>query len=194
MRPFDAPSGESRTSVRGEPIARKNPYSCGGTEAPSRRRPCRSPPAKSWRLAGGHAIRVCSKANWWPLSLWKYGLLVKNWETAAGPLRPMTRPQNYRLLIPSEISPAPGTAGQGNPDPPSIFLNHFIVKWSGQFYDPSYGGPAYPTQEAWENGSLAGFFYIDRRVIQIHPLVIGEKRWAKLNDPTKTETRFTSVQ
>jgi hypothetical protein len=36
----------------------------------------------------------------------------------------------------------PGVAGQGNPNPPGAFLNHFVLSYGGQIYDPSYGsGP-----------------------------------------------------
>lgn len=75
--------------------------------------------------------------------------------------------------------------GQGNPNPPGGFFNHFIVKYDGKYYDPSYGGGPFDTQNDWENASLDGFF-IDTG------LVVGGKRvqYAKKNDPTVVETVF----
>jgi hypothetical protein len=41
-----------------------------------------------------------------------------------------------------DASNQPGIKGQNNPEPPPYFFNHFVVKYSGQVYDPSYGaGP-----------------------------------------------------
>lgn len=43
------------------------------------------------------------------------------------------------------------------PDPKSEFNNHAIVKYSGKYYDPSYGSPIQNTSNDWENLSLEGF-------------------------------------
>lgn len=56
-----------------------------------------------------------------------------------------------------------GIPGQDNPNPASWFARHFIVKFNGQYYDPSYGaGPFSGTTEeatlAWEQGAMAGYF------------------------------------
>lgn len=50
----------------------------------------------------------------------------------------------------------PGIAGQDNPEPPGSFGNHFIVKLLGKFYDPSYGGNPYDTEDAHENAAISG--------------------------------------
>jgi len=50
-----------------------------------------------------------------------------------------------------------GVAGQGNPNPRADFDNHAIVRFNGEYYDPSYGSPKAATKVAWENQSLDGF-------------------------------------
>jgi hypothetical protein len=49
-----------------------------------------------------------------------------------------------------------GIPGQGNPRPPREFVNHFIVKFGGQIYDPSYGGTPYPGEQEHENAAIDG--------------------------------------
>lgn len=47
-----------------------------------------------------------------------------------------------------------GIEGQSNPDPQCVFTNHSLVKYNGQYYDPSYGG-VYPNAVAWANANIA---------------------------------------
>ncbi|MDR0993591.1 MAG: hypothetical protein LBN38_03360 [Verrucomicrobiota bacterium] len=47
-------------------------------------------------------------------------------------------------------------AGQGNSDPVvSHFNQHFLVKYAGRYYDPSYA-QRFNTLQEWQDGSLAG--------------------------------------
>ena len=86
-------------------------------------------------------------------------MLVKNWSFSSGSAPAAFSPFRH---LPIEASDQHGVAGQGNDNPPPAFYNHFIVKHGGQYYDPSYGGPVYSSQEAWENASLDGFSKVFR--------------------------------
>ena len=86
-------------------------------------------------------------------------MLVKNWGFSSGSAPAAFSPFTH---LHGEASDQHGAAGQGNDDPPPAFYNHFIVKHGGQYYDPSYGGSVYSSQEAWENASLDGFFKVFR--------------------------------
>ncbi len=50
-----------------------------------------------------------------------------------------------------------GAVGQGNGDPRSEFENHAIVKYAGEYYDPSYGSFKQPNANSWETQALDGF-------------------------------------
>ncbi len=50
-----------------------------------------------------------------------------------------------------------GSIGQGNSDPRSEFENHAIVKYAGEYYDPSYGSFKQPNANSWETQALDGF-------------------------------------
>ena len=47
--------------------------------------------------------------------------------------------------------------GQGNSNPPGAVSNHFIVLYSGSYYDPSYGNGPFASQLEWETASLDGY-------------------------------------
>jgi hypothetical protein len=81
--------------------------------------------------------------------------LVKNYTFTGTGVSPGTAPYVYVLGI--DVIDASGVAGQGNSDPISAFYNHFIVSYSGQYYDPSYGSGPFGSQSEWENASLDGF-------------------------------------
>jgi hypothetical protein len=63
---------------------------------------------------------------------------------------------SYPYTIGSSASNLPGIPGEDNPEPPESFYNHFIVKYGGQIYDPSYGAGPYPTENAHENAAIDG--------------------------------------
>ena len=67
--------------------------------------------------------------------------------------------------------------------------NHFIVKYGGQYYDPSYGGLIYSSKEEWENASLDGFSKVFRFSIGG---ASGEGRMYKKNT-SGVETVFTEL-
>ncbi|MBI4570017.1 MAG: hypothetical protein HY719_16610, partial [Planctomycetes bacterium] len=54
------------------------------------------------------------------------------------------------------VASNPGAPAQGIGNPPDDFFNHFIVKYSGKFYDSSYGTGPFATNQEWQNASLAG--------------------------------------
>ena len=81
--------------------------------------------------------------------------LVKDWTfgstgTAPALCAPFTH-------LNSEVTDEFGVDGQGNLNPPGGFFNHFIVLYSGEYYDPSYGTGPFSSQSAWENASLDGY-------------------------------------
>lgn len=74
------------------------------------------------------------------------------------------------------VVPPPGCAGfvmraglraQGNAHPPRYYVNHALVEWDRNFYDPSYGnGPYRGATEtaaiaAWRRSTVAGVLYRD---------------------------------
>jgi hypothetical protein len=62
----------------------------------------------------------------------------------------------YPYTIGSSASNLPGIPGQDDPEPPEAFYNHFIVKYSGFIYDPSYGAGPYQTEISHENAAIHG--------------------------------------
>jgi hypothetical protein len=52
--------------------------------------------------------------------------------------------------------PVAGIAGQSNSSPPEFFFNHFVVKYGGSVYDPSYGAGPYPSEINHENAAISG--------------------------------------
>ncbi|MBQ6339307.1 MAG: hypothetical protein IJI36_09190 [Kiritimatiellae bacterium] len=49
-----------------------------------------------------------------------------------------------------------GVPGQGNPNPPGAFMNHYIVRYGGSLYDPSYGTGPFDSTAEHENASIDG--------------------------------------
>lgn len=50
-----------------------------------------------------------------------------------------------------------GAAGQGNsPNPPSGFINHWIIKTNGKYYDPSYGLGPFDDLKKYEDSAFDG--------------------------------------
>ena len=66
----------------------------------------------------------------------------------------------YPYLAGFDAVDQPGIAGQGNPNPPGAFLNHFVVKYTNAgntvIYDPSYGAGPYNNENAHENAAIDG--------------------------------------
>ena len=63
-----------------------------------------------------------------------FTFLVPNWANSS--------PNSSGLVINVALTDQPGVPGQSESDPQSAFLNHAIVAYQQQFYDPSYGeGP-----------------------------------------------------
>ncbi|MBQ7251760.1 MAG: hypothetical protein IJS32_04075 [Kiritimatiellae bacterium] len=56
----------------------------------------------------------------------------------------------------AEVVDAPGVPGQGNPNPYSFFVCHFVT-FNGEFYDPAYGNK-YDTLEDWADNALDGVY------------------------------------
>jgi hypothetical protein len=111
------------------------------------------------------------------------GFLVKDWTFTGSGSSPGTSPYVWVVGVDAIDSPN-GAPGQGNPNPPGAFYNHFIVKYGNRYYDPSYGGPSYASQWEWEDASLDGFFR-----------EIGGLVYAKKNDlgQNNVETLFVEL-
>ncbi len=118
-----------------------------------------------------------------PAMPWRTGMLVKNWEFQAVGGSPGTSPYTYILNLDdptvSEVKDREGIPGQGNPNPPGGFANHFIIRLGGKYYDPSYGAGPYATESEWENAALDG-------LVRVYPTGLR----AKKNDPAVQETFF----
>ncbi|NCO36923.1 MAG: hypothetical protein GW893_24065, partial [Armatimonadetes bacterium] len=67
--------------------------------------------------------------------------------------------KDWDLSNPNPFNPIDqnGVEGQGNPNPRADFDNHAIVKFNGEYYDPSYGSPKTASKVSWEDQSLDGF-------------------------------------
>ncbi len=114
-------------------------------------------------------------------------MLVKDWNFSSGSVPAMFSPFTH---LSGEVSDNQnGAPGQGNKNPPGAFYNHFIVKYGGQYYDPSYGGLIYSSKEEWENASLDGFSKVFRFSIGG---ASGEGRMYKKNT-SGVETVFTEL-
>ena len=80
---------------------------------------------------------------------------------------------NYPYIQGESALNRPGIPGQDNPEPPEAFYNHFVMRYGGQIYDPSYGaGPL--AEAAHEDAAIDGIFDED---------VAPPKTHAKKNDP-----------
>jgi len=125
----------------------------------------------------------------------KRGFLVKDWSFIGMGLSPGTPPYNYIQY--EDVFDKSGVKGQGNPNPPGGFRNHYIVKYIEQFYDPvdgqmkevrkyydpSYGTGPFYSQNEWENASLDGFTadgIFNGKIV----------KFVKPNDPDVEETLF----
>ena len=109
--------------------------------------------------------------------------LVKDWTfTATGTAPVGCAPFTH---IASEVTDDIGVAGQGNSNPPGAFFNHFIVAYSGEYYDPSYGSGPFPTQLSWETASIDGYEKACDPGGGAPPLLV-----YKTDDPATTETVF----
>ena len=79
---------------------------------------------------------------------------------------------------------------QGNGNAKAWFGNHAIVKYGGEYYDPSYGGVPYATKEDWEDASLQYFgglvvvYGVDPVTSKFVP--IDTLLWIERNDPKGT--------
>ncbi|NJL26871.1 MAG: hypothetical protein HC897_02805 [Thermoanaerobaculia bacterium] len=115
-------------------------------------------------------------------------LLVRNWTfTSTGTAPTSCAPFTHRT---TEASDETGLAGQGTPNPPSVFPIHSLVLFEGKYYEPSYGSGPFggatgpEARRAWENASVAGF-------VRVCP---GGGSVVKPNEPTIEEITFLSVQ
>lgn len=82
---------------------------------------------------------------------------------------------NYPYVQGESALNQPGIAGQDNPEPPEAFYNHFVMRYGGMIYDPSYGaGPL--AEAAHEDAAIDGIFDED---------VAPPKTNAKKNDPAQ---------
>ena len=112
-------------------------------------------------------------------------LLVKDYTFNVGSAPSSCAPYTH-LWNGVEMTDEDGVAAQGNPKPHSVFFNHYIVKYDGKYYDPSYGTGSFADQAAWENASLDGFvkaFAPTSGTTQINAV--------KPNDTSTIETTFT---
>lgn len=67
-----------------------------------------------------------------------------------GPLDPFTHTGNVDCVKGN------GLPGQGKSNPQFTFIDHAMVEYGGQIYDPSYGAGPFGNHLAWEAAALAG--------------------------------------
>ena len=107
---------------------------------------------KAHGIAGQEKVLIVRTLPDWQAS--RIGFLVKNWDFVGAGSRPA--PFTHEMF--SECRNLPGIPGQRNPEPPPGFFNHFIVRASGSFYDPSYGAGGIASAPVWETGAIDGLF------------------------------------
>ena len=83
----------------------------------------------------------------------KFYIWKDEWKPSAFPIDPVTILNTGNTL---EFAPLNGAEAQNNINPKSTFNNHAIIKYSGKYYDPSYGSEGAMTKENWISSSLAG--------------------------------------
>ena len=84
-------------------------------------------------------------------------ILIKNYSFLDGSAPEIYAPFTHKQ---SEIQEEYGMSGQGNPDPVSLFFNHFIVSWNRNIiFDPSYGNRfnSQNSHKSWEKSSIDGY-------------------------------------
>jgi hypothetical protein len=84
----------------------------------------------------------------------------------------------------ADVSDLAGAPGQGNPNPPGAFVNHFVFVREGQVYDPSYGLFA-ASKSLCENMAMAGW------VRECPVEGFGLVHFATPQDPATDELAFT---
>jgi hypothetical protein len=77
----------------------------------------------------------------------------------------------------------PGIAGQKNANPPPEFYNHFIVKYDGKLWDPSYGAGPFASELDHKNGATDGIM-----------TVIGVDLWGNKNASATQSLKYQPVQ
>ncbi len=96
------------------------------------------------------------------------GLLVNNWNlinekfvmSEMDAVRMPITPEYSILISNGKFIPwveEDGALAQGNNDPLSEFDNHAIIKYNGEYYDPSYGSIIAGNANLWESTALSGF-------------------------------------
>ncbi len=61
-----------------------------------------------------------------------------------------------------QVSDDPGAKGQNTTNPASLFFNHWVVKISGKYYDPSYGSGTFTGIPLWEQSSIAALAIVEK--------------------------------
>ena len=84
------------------------------------------------------------------------GMYIQIW-TAINPTAAAANCAPFTYVFGPKFTDQQGMPGQGNFNPVSTFLEHFIVEYGGKYYDPSYGGSPRMSQEEWENVSISYF-------------------------------------
>ncbi len=84
--------------------------------------------------------------------------LVKNWTFLQPPYGPASSGNNWshNVGLAGINCGWQNGAGQNQQYPPPVFANHYIVRVAPTNYDPSYGSPAQPNDQAWENNAIDG--------------------------------------
>lgn len=109
--------------------------------------------------------------------------LVKRWSFGTGTVPLSYAPFTHIRDNGKQLCPEDGVVAQGVKNPPSVFADHFILRYEGRFYDPSYGSPPAAGYAAWETASLEA--HCKRAVIGGMAFFI-----CKPEDPSILETRY----
>ena len=84
--------------------------------------------------------------------------LVKDWTfTGLG----TSGNSDFPYIVGIDAMNEDGVPGQGNVEPPPAFENHFVVRFGGQIYDPSYGIGPFNSENEHENAAIDGFLTTD---------------------------------
>jgi hypothetical protein len=93
---------------------------------------------------------------------WEFGLQLSDqvaagWQYLKGDQDKVDEPLRVAPGVGVDVVNRKGVPGQGNAEPPPNFGNHFVVRYGGRIYDPSYGEGPFEDLAEWDDKSLSGF-------------------------------------
>jgi len=93
-------------------------------------------------------------------------------------------PGSYNYIVGIDAFDEDGISGLNNSNPPETFVNHFVVKYGGKIYDPSYGAGPFDSENSHENAAIDG-------IIKSVKIGTGKIYTIKINNAESQELTYT---